>query len=210
MTITDFHNMQFRDAQLQAAITKTSTVKKKNTSQLLESVNDRLAFLSPLIQSIKSKNLTSRNVHNDTKLNNLLFDTQGKARYVVDLDTVMPGYVHYDLGDALRTAATNLNEDSTDLDNMELNMEGIRLFIEGFITPLESMLDKNEISTLHMAPVYMSLIMGIRFLTDYYNGNIYYKTTYPEQNLHRSMNQIHLAGLFESRADTIKHMISSR
>ncbi len=206
-TIPDFQDIQHRMNQLNAALHESSP--DKETMQLLELVNARMSFIDPLIQQIRSNKIPSRNVHNDTKINNLLFDKNGHARYIVDLDTVMPGYIHYDLGDALRTTASNLPEDSPQINTMILDLDAVRSFIEGFLPPLRPIMIPKEVETLYYSPVYTSLITGIRFLTDYLNGNIYYKTSYPDQNLHRAMNQIHLAGLFEEHADEIIQLIVS-
>ena len=204
ITIPDFQNIDHRMNQLRLALKQTS--RKDSTAYLVNLVHQRLKFLKPLTELISTNQIPARNVHYDTKINNLLFDETGNARYVVDLDTVMPGYVHYDLGDALRTTASNLPEDSNNTDAMMIDLNCVRAFIEGFLPPLRPILKPQELETMHLSPVYMSLIMGIRFLTDYLNGNVYYKTAYPDHNLDRAINQIHLAGLFETHASEILQM----
>ena len=133
-----------------------------------------------------------RVTHNDTKISNVLFNKKGKGLCLIDLDTVMPGIVHYDFGDAIRTSCNSAAEDEANLDLVEFNEEYYKAFTKGFMKKMKNSLTPVELKYLPLGAKTMIFIIGLRFLTDYLNGNIYYKTKYPEHNLDRAKNQFKL------------------
>jgi serine/threonine protein kinase len=147
--------------------------------------------MSAYLHSLKAK-ATPRVTHNDTKLNNILFGEDGKALCLVDLDTVMPGYIHFDYGDALRTMANSAVEDEKDLSEVHFRKDVYKLFTDAYLGQVEAFLSDEERKLLPYAPVYMTFIIGLRFLTDYLNGDVYYRVHYPEHNLVRARVQFKL------------------
>jgi Ser/Thr protein kinase RdoA (MazF antagonist) len=148
-----------------------------------------------------------RITHNDTKADNILFDQAGKAISVIDLDTVMPGLVHYDFGDALRSLANPLAEDSDQFDQIRFDLESFTWFAKGFLIQVRPLLTKLERETLALSVPVFPYLMGLRFLTDYLEGNVYYKTSFPEHNLVRSQNQMRLLESIESNLLKIENII---
>ena len=139
------------------------------------------------------KKLPKRIVHNDTKINNVLLDEKGeKAICVIDLDTVMPGYVIFDFGDMIRTMCCTASEDEKDLRKVEINPENFKKVTAGFLNPLKRILTKEEKANLVNGGVYIIFEQAVRFLSDFLNNDFYYPVKYPEQNLFRAKNQLKL------------------
>lgn len=181
---------------------------KKDPKGLLQSVREEYDWLlsvrdqaCELTRMYKYGKLPLRVTHNDTKINNVLFEKEGtKALVVIDLDTVMPGLVGNDFGDAIRFAANFVEEDSKDYAHAGVNMDVFRAFTEGFLMQTRNTLTKNEIGTLALSCFAMACELSTRFLDDYILGSPYFKTNYPEHNLVRARCQIALA------KDMLKHL----
>lgn len=198
VTIPDFHSMEYRLFQLQQA-SKNTTLDLSELRVLTDQIEHFSQLLLPLEYAIKKRELPQRVTHNDSKFNNLLFDEDGKARCVVDLDTVMPGIIHFDVGDCLRTLTPTAAEDESDLDKIQLSATYKDAFLEGYTKYASGWLTKEELKYLPYAAPYMAMIMGIRFLTDHLNGNVYYSCDYPEHNLVRARNQVEVTRQFLDR-----------
>ncbi len=181
---------------------------KKAPEKLLQSVLPEYEWLlsvrdqaCALTRMFKEGKLPLRVTHNDTKINNVLFEKDGTdALVVIDLDTVMPGLVGNDFGDAIRFAANNVEEDSPDFEHAGVNMDVFGAFTEGFLTQTAHTLTKNEIDTLSISCLAMACELSTRFLDDYILGSPYFKINYPEHNLVRARCQIALA------KDMLKHL----
>ncbi|WP_242202611.1 phosphotransferase enzyme family protein [Aestuariivivens insulae] len=190
--IPKFHDMSFRFWQFEEALKGASGERKERAKAYL----DKVAGLKEemhIIQNLKeSGKIKLRVTHNDTKISNALFDKNNKGLCVIDTDTVMPGVVHYDFGDAIRTICNTAAEDETNLDLVNFNVAFYKAYKKGFLEKVESALTPLEIETLPLAAKTMIFIMALRFLTDYLNDDIYYKTKYPEHNLDRAKNQFKL------------------
>jgi Ser/Thr protein kinase RdoA (MazF antagonist) len=146
-----------------------------------------------------------RVTHNDTKSNNIMIDIEtGEPLAVIDLDTVMPGFAAYDFGDAIRSAAATAPEDEKDLDKMRMDFDMFKSFTQGFIPPLKAILSQTELETLPYGALIMTYELVIRFMTDYLNGDTYFKTEYSEHNLDRTKAQI---ALFESMEKQLPQML---
>lgn len=142
----------------------------------------------------KNGELNLRVTHNDTKCNNVLFDADThKHLCVIDLDTVMPGLVGFDFGDAIRFAANTCSEDETDLSKVKIDLNKFEAFTKGFLSEVGSHLTSKELETLSLGAITMSIECGLRFLTDYLDGDNYFKISYPEHNLDRARCQLALA-----------------
>ena len=146
-----------------------------------------------LIQDLGAQGkIPLRITHNDTKINNVLFDNNEHAICVIDLDTVMPGYIHFDFGDSIRTITNTGDEDEADLSKVSFNIKLFEAYAKGFLGQTKTILIPNEIETLAFSALFMTFIMGLRFLTDYIDGDNYYKIQYPEHNLTRARAQFKL------------------
>lgn len=207
VTIPDFHSMEYRLFQLQKAFENT-TLDLSELRVLTDQIDHFSQLLLPLECAMKNGELPQRVTHNDSKFNNLLFDEDRKARCVVDLDTVMPGIIHFDVGDCLRTLTPTKAEDESDLEKIELRVTYQDAFLEGYTGNATDWLTKEELNYLPYAAPYMTLIMGIRFLTDYLNGNVYYSCDYPEHNLVRAKNQAEVTRQFLDRFPLNKTMMN--
>lgn len=152
--------------------------------------------------------LPLRVTHNDTKINNVLFDPKdNSAMIVIDLDTVMPGLVGHDFGDAIRFAANFVEEDSPEFEKAGVNMEIFRGFCEGFLQMTAGTLTQTEIDTLAMSCFCLTAELSTRFLADYLDGDLYFKTNGPEHNLVRTRCQIALAKDMLARMDEMEQIV---
>jgi len=162
-----------------------------------EEINQYLAIeqiATKMYKMQKMGELQLRVTHNDTKCNNVLFDEEtGKYLCVIDLDTIMPGLVGFDFGDAVRFAGNTCSEDETDLDKVKLDFDKFEALTKGFISRVGTSLTKAEQETLALGAITMTVECGVRFLTDYIDGDNYFKTEYPEHNLDRARCQLKLA-----------------
>jgi serine/threonine protein kinase len=160
-----------------------------------------------LIRAQQSGLIPSRITHNDTKINNILFDENGQILSVIDLDTVMPGLVHFDFGDAIRTAACTTEEDETDLDKITINLSIFEGFAKGFLEETKSFLTSEETQLLAHSAKFMTFIMGLRFLTDYLEGDVYYKIKHPEHNIERARAQFKLVSEISLKEKEMQEII---
>jgi serine/threonine protein kinase len=147
--------------------------------------------------------LPNRIVHCDTKINNVLFDQQENILCVIDLDTVMTGYITSDFGDAIRTGTNTGKEDDTDLNKVSLSIELFEGYAKGFITGTASFITRNEIDCLAFSAKMFAYMQSVRFLTDFINGDTYYKIHHPLHNLERSKAQLKLLYSMEEQFDSM-------
>ena len=153
--------------------------------------------------------LPKRICHNDTKLNNFLFDANDKGLCLIDLDTIMEGYFHYDFGDVVRTVVSEANEDEKDLSKIKFKTHLFEALING-ISSNGSLLNRIEQDYLPISCALMPFMNGLRALSDYLNGNIHYKVSYPEQNLDRCKSLFQFARLAIDRQTDIKTIIDNK
>ena len=192
--IPDFHNTQKRYEKLErdiAADPVDRVAEVREEVDWLMSVKEKACTLISMQEAGK---LPIRVTHNDTKINNVLFDVNtNEALAVIDLDTIMPGLVGNDFGDAIRFASNFVEEDSREFDRAGVNMEVFRAFTEGFLKHTVHALTKEEIDTLALSSFVLATELAVRFLNDYLLGDPYFKIEYPEHNLVRARCQIALA-----------------
>ena len=162
-----------------------------------------------MVKGLEDKSIPTRVTHNDTKINNILFDKNTlEAVCVIDLDTVMPGSALYDFGDALRMGASTAAEDETDLEKVWFDEEAFKHFSCGYCQEVGNKLTKTEKDLLYLAPKLMTYECGIRFLTDYLDGDTYFKIHRESHNLDRARNQFKLVADMESKEDALKNIIN--
>ncbi|MGI9515751.1 MAG: phosphotransferase enzyme family protein, partial [Pirellulaceae bacterium] len=191
-TIPRFHRLswrleQFDQAQRNDLMSRADTVRPE--IELISSLRDEMLELEELWDTGQ---LPQRVTHNDTKLTNILFDRHLKAVCVIDLDTVMPGLVHFDFGDALRTIANSADEDAEDVSDVSLDRELATAFTRGYLGACSGLLTPTELKTLWRGPGYMTYLMALRFLTDVLVGDRYYKIKFQQHNLVRARAQFAL------------------
>lgn len=209
-TIVDFHNTPDRVRQLKEAIANDAVGRKKNIEKEIEFALEYSKYASVVVDAIASNEIPVRVTHNDTKLNNVLFDANtDEGICVIDLDTVMPGSSLYDFGDALRFGASSALEDETDLDKVWFDLEKFKQFAKGFAGEVADCFTAKEIELLPVSALLLTYECGIRFLADYLNGDTYFKVHRENHNLDRARNQFKLVSDIESKLDEMADIMKS-
>ena len=191
-TIPDFHNMEFRLQQLREAVANDAAGRVKDVKDLIEAIMADADEMCRAERLHREGKLPKRICHCDTKVDNLLFDKDDNVLCVIDLDTAMPYFVFSDIGDFLRSAANTSCEDEPDLDKVNFNLAIFEAFISGYLKTASSFLLPIEIEGIPYATELFPYMQAVRFLTDYLNGDTYYKIQYPEHNLVRTRAQYKL------------------
>ena len=208
--IPDFHNIEFRLKQLEEAVAedRVGQMREIEVQKFVDKIReaaDRMCWGERLYREGK---LQKRICHCDTKVNNMLFDKEGNVLCVIDLDTIMPSFVFSDFGDFLRSAANTGAEDDPDLDNIRFNMEIFKSFAKGYLEGTKSFLLPIEKENLPYAATLFPYMQAVRFLTDYINGNTYYKIKYTTPNLVRTRAQWKLYEEAEAHLDEMKQILA--
>ena len=191
-TIPDFHNMEFRLKQLRDAVAANAAGRLAEVQYYIDEIEKRADEMCKAERMYREGKLPKRVCHCDTKVNNMMFDEDGKVLCVIDLDTVMPSFIFSDYGDFLRTGANTGDEDDKDLNRVNFNMEIFKAFTKGYLEGARSFLTPIEIENLPYAAALFPYMQCVRFLADYINGDTYYKIKYPEHNLVRTKAQFKL------------------
>ena len=208
-TIPNFHNTRSRIAVFMRHVNEDPCGRVEEVTEEIEKIKAFRSLAIQLNELIDSQELPLRVTHNDTKINNVLFDkTTGEAKTVIDLDTVMPGLVAHDFGDAVRFAANTAAEDEPDLSKVSLDINRFRAFAEGFIPEISSTLTPIEIKTMALGAFTMTVELAVRFLDDYISGDRYFKTLYRGHNLVRARCQLRLAEDMFAHMDDMNNIIS--
>ena len=201
-TIPNFHNMEFRLQQLQEAIKENAAGRLEGVADIVEELEKRAGSMCIQETLYREGKLRKRINHCDTKVNNILFDNQtNEVLCVIDLDTVMPGYVLSDIGDFIRTGANAGAEDDPVLDNVHVKMDIFQAYARGYMESAKSFLTPLEISLLPYGGRLLTYMQTVRFFIDYLNGDTYYKIHHPEHNLQRTRAQFKLLQSLEAHAD---------
>ncbi|MCH7408042.1 aminoglycoside phosphotransferase family protein [Belliella sp. DSM 111904] len=188
--IPGFHDLKLRYSQFEGATTSTNMEVDEELEKLINFYQSKYELVTEYENWVKV--LPKRITHNDTKINNLIFQPDlSRIAAIIDLDTIMPGYVFNDFGDLVRTVACTLDENATDFDQIQVDVDKYKAIFDGFLAG-SSFMTANERDSLHFGGEMMIYIMGLRFLTDYLNGNVYYQTRYDKQNFDRATNQMQL------------------
>lgn len=207
-TIPNFHNTKHRFATFLSSLEKNASGRAERCKKEIEFLCEREAKCSLIVDKIASGELPLRVTHNDTKLNNIMLDSNtGKPLAVIDLDTVMPGSLLYDFGDAIRFGASSAAEDETDLCKVFVKTDMFDAFAKGYIRGLGGSVTETEIRMLPAGAYVITLETGMRFLTDYIDGDTYFRTEYPEHNLDRARNQFKLVADMEEKEDMLNEIV---
>ncbi|GGK78665.1 phosphotransferase enzyme family protein [Rufibacter glacialis] len=206
-TIPHFHNLQSRLRLFDLALVHNHEGRAQETAAEIAFVQERAETMLGILTLGQEGKLPLRVTHNDTKFNNVLLNAQDLAQCVIDLDTVMPGYVAYDFGDAIRTTVNAAPEDEEDLAKIQVNLPLFEAFTKGYLQEAGTFLTEKEIESLTMGVTLLPFIMGLRFLTDYLGGDTYYKIKHPGHNLQRARAQFRLVQLLEEKQEHLGAII---
>ena len=206
-TIKNFHNTPDRFRIFKEVLAKDVMGRAKDVQPEIEFALAHEEFGGRLMGLLKEGKLPLRVTHNDTKLNNvMLSESERKPMCVIDLDTTMPGLSAYDFGDSIRFGAATAAEDETDLSKMEMDLDLFRIFTRGFLTACPG-LTAEERKALPLGAMTMTLECGVRFLTDYLDGDHYFGIHRPDHNLDRCRTQFKLVRDMESKWDEMMKIV---
>jgi Ser/Thr protein kinase RdoA (MazF antagonist) len=206
-TIPWFHNIEKRLDTFNLKIKENPAGRVDSVREEIDHFLKRAEEMKIILSLGREGKIPVRITHNDTKFNNILLDENDKALCVIDLDTVMPGYVHYDFGDAIRTAANPASEDETDLSKVKVDIERFRAYSEGYLSETGNTLNDTEKEYLAFAPRLITYTIALRFLTDYIDGDNYFKIHYKGQNLQRARTQLKLVMSMEEQYEEMRRII---
>ena len=207
-TIPHFHDTRDRYRLFTEAVARDTAGRAKSVQKEIDFIRMREKDTGVLLDLLENKQLPLRVTHNDTKLNNVLLDHKtGKGICVIDLDTVMPGLIHYDFGDSIRYGASTAAEDETDLSKVSMSLELFAAFSKGFLEECGQSLTETERTYLPFGAKLMTLECGMRFLTDYLNGDTYFKIHREHHNLDRCRTQLRLVEDMEKKEEKMAAII---
>jgi hypothetical protein len=206
-TLPHFHRLSMRLDAFRHVVEADPAKRAASCDREIGFVGQRAESLLMLEKMLDLKQLPLRVTHNDTKINNVLFNLKNKAIAVVDLDTVMPGTLLVDFGDAIRTGACTSEEDEPDLTNTDIDVALFEAYAAGYLHAAGSVMVPAEKELLTFSARVMTFIIGLRFLTDHINGDQYYKTKYPGHNLVRARVQFRLLECMEEKSDIMEMII---
>lgn len=208
-TIPHFHDTPSRYSDLKNAVDENLSGRLQKIQAELSFALDREKDASKLVDLAAEGKIPMRVTHNDTKINNVLFDSiTNEAICVIDLDTIMPGLSLYDFGDSIRSGAVTSDENEQSLNKYGLDINLFKSYTEGFLSEAGHALNEEEIANLAFSAKLMTLECGVRFLTDYLNGDTYFKTEYPEHNLVRCRTQFKLVEDIEKHMDEMNECVN--
>ena len=191
--LPNFHNTRIRYENFETAVQKDACGRAKEVEREIAWVRAHKELCGKLVDAIAEKEIPLRVTHNDTKLNNVMLDDQtGKGIAVIDLDTVMPGSLCYDFGDSIRFGCNSAAEDEADLTKVHFVFDLYKTYLEGYLSAVGKGITQREKELLPWGAILMTYECGMRFLTDYLEGDTYFKTHRPGHNLDRARTQFRL------------------
>jgi Ser/Thr protein kinase RdoA (MazF antagonist) len=206
-TIPDFHNMEARLKTFREAVKANRAGRLNKVAGLVKEIEDRAEEMCKAEKLHREGKLPKRINHCDTKVNNILFDNDDRVLCVVDLDTVMPGYVLSDFGDFIRTGANTGAEDDRNLDNVSVDLAIFEAYAKGYLKNAASFLTDVETENLAFGAKLLTYMQTVRFFTDYIDGDTYYKIAYPEHNLVRAEAQFKLLQSLEENFEKMRRIV---
>lgn len=207
-TIKGFHNIRHRFGQWDAALARDAAGRRIHLAEEIGWIESRRAEMLSFWSKVEDGTIPTRVTHNDTKINNILFDRQGRVLCVIDLDTVLRSPCFNDFGDAIRTYANHGREDDEHLDDVWLDMAMFRGFAEGYLSEARAFLTPAETDALAFSVRYITYEQVLRFLMDYLDGDTYYKIKSPDHNLVRTRAQYALLRSAEERYDAMRAIVA--
>ena len=210
VTIADFHNTPVRFKRLLEVIKADSHGRAKGVEAVIQDFLDREPITAVLMDHLKAGRLVERVTHNDTKINNVMLNAEtDDAVCVIDLDTVMPGLSLYDFGDLIRSGTSPVDEDERDCSLVEMRMPMFEAIASGYLSAAHRFLSDLEVELMPMAAKVITMETGIRFLTDYLEGDVYFKTSREGHNLDRARVQMALLKSIEAQEGQMKLFVKN-
>ncbi len=206
-TILNFHNIESRLEVFFEILKKDPVGRAKDIKEQIQFVEERAEYMKRIVQLGREGKIPTRITHNDTKFNNVLLTKEDKGLCVIDLDTVMTGYVHYDFGDSIRTSTNTGAEDDKDLSKVTMNIELFEAYARGFLGQTKEVLTQTEIDNLAFSAKMLTFMIGLRFITDYVDGDNYFKTHHQHHNLQRAKAQFKLVQSMEEQYEDMKRIV---
>lgn len=205
--LPDFHHIGKRLDKFNQAVASDAVGRVDRVQVELDAIKSRAKRMHTILDLAGAGVLPVRIIHNDTKFNNVLLDMQDKAQCVIDLDTVMPGYVAYDFGDAIRTIINRAAEDEADLNKITLNIPLFEAYALGYFEEAHHFLTSEEIRSLIEGVMLLPYMQAVRFLTDFLEGDHYYKVHHTDHNLQRTRAQLRLVEQLEAHEAQLREII---
>jgi Ser/Thr protein kinase RdoA (MazF antagonist) len=206
-TIPDFHNIDKRLETLRRTIQANPARRASLVAEEASFVFARAEEMGTILHLGQQGIIPTRITHNDTKFNNVLLDKDDKGLCVIDLDTVMPGYVHYDFGDSIRTSTNTGAEDDPDLSRVEMDIRLFEAYAKGFLQETRTTLTQVELDHLALSGKLLPYMIGVRFLTDYVDGDNYFKIKHEHHNLQRARAQFKLLTSMERQFEAMREIV---
>ncbi len=207
-TIPNFHNSNLRFLALEESVNRAEKSLLKIAEAQIQFANKNKDLVSHIVDLLNIGVIPKRIIHSDLKFNNVLFDKNSDLGVsLIDLDTYMPNTILYDFGDFARSTCMTQSEDEQNLGAIDFDMAFFEALTEGYVGGLKNSLTKAEIENLYLAPRIIALTLGVRFLTDFLEGDVYFKIDRPRHNLDRAKNQFKLAEKIEEQEANIKNII---
>ncbi len=207
-TIPSFHDVEKRIDNFMNSLKNDPVGRVNETTGETDSILKRADEMRIIQKLGREGKIPVRITHNDTKFNNILFDVNGKSLCLIDLDTVMHGYFHSDFGDAIRTGANSAAEDESDLSKVKMDIDLFGAYARGYLSETNNTLNAIEKEYLAFAPLLMTYEQALRFLTDYIDGDIYYRIHNKSHNIQRTRSQIRLLESIESQYTEMQKIIT--
>ena len=207
-TIPGFHHTARRFDTFEASVQADRAGRVKDLADEIAFLRQRKDMMCAIVEALEAGRLPVRVTHNDTKINNVMIDdATGRAICVIDLDTVMPGSALYDFGDAIRSGAASVIEDDPDFDRVRVDLALFEAFTDGFLSEVKDILTPEEIDMLALSAKVITCEQAMRFLTDYIDGDLYYKIRTPDHNLVRARNQMALVRDMERQFGSMQAVV---
>jgi Ser/Thr protein kinase RdoA (MazF antagonist) len=209
-TIPNFHNLSRRYNDFKTAINEDPLKRKDKSEKLIASFLQYSQIAKTYQRLQKAPGFPDRLMHHDTKINNVMFDEEtNKGVCVIDLDTLMPGKIISDLGDMIRTYVSPASEEETNFARVVVRDDYYEALMNGYLSELGPNLTPIEKEVLFYSGLFMTYMQGIRYLTDYLQGDVYYGAEYPDHNYNRAKNQLTLLEALNKKEDRLKRLITS-
>lgn len=205
--IPNFLNIASRLRDFKTALARDFSGRRAEVAEEIDFIRIRENKMNTILMMASKSQIPLRITHNDTKFNNVLLNSQDEAQCVIDLDTVMPGYVAYDFGDAIRTIINTTAEDEADLEKVQLNVPLFEAYTKGYLASAHHFLYPMEVKSLVDGVLLLPYMQMVRFLTDYLNGDTYYKVSHPKHNLQRTKAQMKLVMEIERHETMLRGII---
>ncbi len=210
VSIKNFHNLPLRLEQYEQAMLFSSKERIERAQWAIEETSRHLHIVSEFKEIMQQNKLKLRVIHHDTKINNVLLDTSsGCGICVIDLDTVMPGYFISDVGDMMRTYLSPTNEEDVQIQNINVRAEVFDAIHKGYMEEMNEVLSNSEKELFVYSGKFMIFMQALRFLTDFLNGDVYYRVSSPNHNLDRAINQLVLLNKYIEHEENFESITNS-